>query len=280
MRFLIIQENGRHMKNAHLRECYCMQRSIIKLRQVCDIWGMGHENFRSPIDFNAYDVIIDLENYDSGWTPDLSSVNAYKILWSIDAHCQGLEYYINRFNRNKCHLMLQATKEFVRKDCDLWFPNCFDSTIIKPRMVAKRADVGFCGNVVNRQSYFNFLGDKFDFITDIFVIGDDMVNAINSYRIHFNKNIANDVNYRNFETIGCKIPLVTDYNDNYDGLGFKDGENCMFYNNDDELVEKIKVLLDNQVLLNSIAESGYKLSSNHTYDVRARFLVNFLYNKI
>lgn len=280
MRFLIIQENGRHVKNRNFRECFCMQKSLIKLGFVCDIWGLGHDNFGNTIDFEDYDVIIDLENYDSGWVPDLSSIKSYKILWSIDAHCRGLGYYSNRFNKNKCQLMLQATKEFVHHISDLWFPNCFDDTLINPRTVAKRADVGFCGNVVNRQPYLNLLKSSFNFVSDILVIGDDMVNAINSYKVHFNKNIANDINYRSFETIGCRIPLVTNYDSAYVELGFKDGINCMLYDNDRDLLKGIRMLLDDPILLNNIADEGYKLSTKHTYDARAKTLVDFLLDKV
>ena len=34
-----------------------------------------------------------------------------------------------------------------------------------------------------------------------------MVDAINSYYIHFNRNIGDDINYRTFETTGCKTLL-------------------------------------------------------------------------
>lgn len=281
MKFLVIQENGRHDKNRHFRECYCIQRSLVKLEQNCDVWGLGHGNFQTIPSFDSYDVIIDLENsYGGNWIPDLTLVKSYKILWSIDSHCMGLDHYVNRFNKNKCQLLLQATKEFVRSKNDLWFPNCYDHTLIYPKEVTKRADVGFCGNIVNRQNYIDLLGKHFAFTSDIFVIGDDMVNAINSYKVHFNKNIDIDINYRNFETIGCKIPLITSSNPHYGDLGLRDGENCLIYNNNDELIQKIKMALDNQCLLNTIAENGYKLSPRHTYDARAKILLDFLEDKI
>jgi hypothetical protein len=279
MNFLIIQENGRHKNNRNFRECFCLKRSLLKLGHECTVWGLGHDNFKD-IDLNSYEVVIDLENYDSGWVPNLSSVKSYKIIWSIDSHCRGNDYYINRYKNNKCQLILQATKEFIRNDYEIWFPNCFDNTLIKPMDVLKRCDVGFCGNVVNRKNYLDFLKCNFNFIADIFVIGEDMVKAINSYKIHFNKNMANDVNYRNFETIGCKIPLITNYNSAYNDLGFKDGENCMIYNNYNELIDKINILLKNEDILKSVSEKGYELSIKHTYDERAKLLIDFLYNKI
>ncbi|MGD0342910.1 MAG: glycosyltransferase [Bacteroidales bacterium] len=278
MKFLIIQENGRHEKNRNFRECFCLQRALIKNNQVCEIWGLGHPNFSIFPQFNSYDIIIDLENYDSiDWIPDLSSVKAYKIIWNIDEHSRGSEYYQNKFVTNKCQFMLHATKDYVLTNTDIWFPNCFDDTLVYPKDVLKRADVGFCGNLHPSRNYcLNYLSINFNFIKDIFVIGEDMVNAINSYKIHFNKNISKDINYRNFETLGCRIPLVSNFNYQYDELGFKDGENCMLYADLDELSSKIKMLLSDNNLLNSLAENGYKLSQKHTYDTRARFLIEHL----
>lgn len=281
MKFLVIQENGRHQKNRNFRECYCLQRSLIKSGNQCDIWGLGHSNFNIIPQFDSYDVIVDLENsYRGNWIPDLSLVKAYKILWSIDSHCMGLEHYKYRFYKNKCQLLLQATNEFVRCKNDIWFPNCFDHTLIYPKDVIKKIDVGFCGNIVNRASYLELLKNNFSFKADIFVIGEDMVDAINSYRIHFNKNIDIDINYRNFETIGCKIPLVTSYNHNYSILGIEDGKNCMIYKDNNELIYKIKVILSNESLLNNIANNGYELSKNHTYDARVNYLMDILSERV
>lgn len=280
MKFLIIQENGRHSKNRDFRECFSLQRALIKHGHGCDVWGLGHQNYCSKINFSDYNVIIDLENYDTaGWVPDLSSVNAYKIIWAIDAHVRGMEYYTSKFKKNKCNLILQATRDYLNEN-SIWFPNCFDDTLIYPKDVVKRADVGFCGNVCNRGIFLDFLRKNFNFISDIFVIGGDMVNAINSYSIHFNKNIANDINYRNFETIGCRVPLITNYHKQYDELGFKNKENCCFYKNLNDLASVVKTLLNNEELKNKIADNGYDLSKKHSYFIRAGQLIDFVEKKI
>lgn len=96
MRFLIIQEAGRHPVSKHLRECMSMQRALIKHGVFCDVWGLGHDNYHDMPQFSKYDVIINLENYDSGWVPKLSQCNTpIKLLWAIDSHVQSKEYYTN-----------------------------------------------------------------------------------------------------------------------------------------------------------------------------------------
>lgn len=278
MKILVIQENGRHDRNRNFRECFCTQRALNICGIACDVWGKGHSNFNSKIDFNSYDVIIDLENYDTKWIPDLSLIKAYKILWAIDGHCRGMKCYMDRFISGKYDLILQASRDLV-DDNSIWFPNCFDDSLIFPMNVAKRADVGFCGNTLNRKNYLDLLSLNFNYIGDIFVIGEDMVRAINSYRIHFNKNISFDINYRNFETIGCQIPLVTNFNIQYEILGFKDGKNCILYNSTEEMIDKIKYGLENVDYLEKIALSGKVLSKEHTYLKRMIYLEEILKDK-
>ena len=280
MKFLIIQENGEHEANRHYRECFCAQRALIALNQECDVWGLNHSNWPQMPDFNSYDVIIILENYDKGWLGKLPlrDCHAVKIVWAIDSHCRGTDYYKAIFDYFQCHYCLQATKDYLPAiPNSSWFPNCFDDTLIKPLSIPKTIEVGFCGNLNNREGWLNWLNQNGqDVRRDIFVIGDKMVEAINSYKIHWNKNIANDLNYRNFETIGCNTVLLTDYNPQYKDLGFRHMENCVFYNAPTDCLIKIRELLANPTELARIAANGYELSKRHTYLERMKGLVGFL----
>lgn len=279
MKILIIQENGRHDKNRNYRECFALQRGFTKKNIHCDVWGLGHNNFKDNIDFNSYDLIINLENYGDGWEPNLSNVTCKKMLWSIDAHVRGEEPFLNEYYRGKYDILLHSTKDYVNESFKIWFPNAFDDTLIYPKNTEKKYDVGFCGSLLNRQSYINLLSQNFNFIHDNFVIGDSMVNSINSYKIHWNRNLSNDINYRSFETIGCGVPLITNYNYQYEELGFIDGINVMMYKNNDEMILKIKQLLSDNELRESIGKTGLELSKQHTYEKRCETLIN-LYNKL
>jgi hypothetical protein len=279
MKILIIQENGRHDKNRNYRECFALQRGFFKKNINCDVWGLGHDNFNNHIDFNQYDLIINLENYGNGWEPNLSNVKSKKLLWSIDSHVRGESPFLNEYSRGKYDLLLHSTKDYVNEKFKVWFPNAFDDTLIYPINCEKKYDVGFCGSLLNRQDSLQTLSKNFNFKFDNFVIGDDMVKSINSYRIHWNRNLSNDINYRSFETIGCGVPLVTNYNYQYEELGFIDGVNVMMYRNNDEMLSKINELLSNTDLQKSIGELSLKLSKNHTYEKRCEQLIN-IYNKL
>ena len=278
---LIIQENGRHEANREFRECFSIQRAISKMGHDADIWGLGHSNFVHKPNYNSYDVIFNLENYDDkNWLPDLSKVKSYKILWAIDEHCRDCAYYEKIRSRDKTQLVLHSTKDYATGPDDIWFPNCIDESLIHPMLVDKRADIGFCGSVLNRQDKIQLLSEKFNFVSDIWVLGRQMVRAINSYRIHFNCNIANDINYRSFETVGCGIPLATNANPQYQELGFIDNENCLIYKNDDELADKITMILNDSDKLHEIGRKALELSQKHTYEYRFNALFNILDTRI
>jgi hypothetical protein len=291
MKALIIQENGRHSKNRHFRECFALQSAFQRLGWEAYIWGLGHPGqggINKTPDFNAYDVVFNLENYDEiGWMPSLAHIKAYKIMWVIDAHMRGMAPYRELYLRDRYDMMLQATRDFVAGEADarikensVWFPNCFNDALIHPKDIEKKYDIGFCGNIVNREPYLSFIEASFQLKRDIFVIGADMVHAINSYKIHFNKNIANDVNYRNFETLGCRTLLLTNANPQYIDLRFVDGENCLIYHDLAELRDKIRYALDHPQRREQIAENGYQLSKRHTYDERVKSLVTLLQGKV
>ena len=219
-------------------------------------------------------MVLNLENYDiNGWSPDLSRNTSVKLLWSIDAHCRGLDPYLDTFRQGKYDKILQSTKYFLNEE-SIWFPNCFDDGLITKKNTPKTKEIGFCGSLLNRAQILTFLNTYCGLEPDIWVLGDKMVDTVNSYWIHFNINLANDINYRSFETIGCGTVLLTNYNPQYIELGFEDEVNCLLYKDKQELTQKIDKYLKKYETLGRIAQEGYNLSKQHTYDNRAKLLLD------
>ena len=275
MKILIIQENGRHDANRHLRECHSMKRAFNSHNVDCDVWGLGHENYEEAPDFESYDLIINLENYDeAGWVPDLSEIRTpVKFLWVIDAHFRGMGPYLREYVRGEYDLILQATKDFLGKN-SIWLPNAYDDDYVKPDGGEKLYDVGFCGNILNRGGLLNLIDAEFGVKKDIFVIGEDMVKAINSYKVHVNANISCDFNYRNLETIGCGTILAAhDSTEQYELLGFKDGENCILFKTMEEFKEKVRKVLADDSYRTKMSKEEKKLAKKHTYKVRAKTII-------
>lgn len=272
MNILIIQENGHHEANRNFRECFCLKRGFEYHGAEVKIWGKGHSNFEQTPIWENYDLILAIENWD--WMPDLKNIHVPKFIWAIDAHCKGPQIY-EQYGFDK---VLHATKQFAKDGC--WLPNCYDDTIIKPHenQFYNRRDIGFCGNVVNRKSYLDYLTANLKgFIFDEMVIGDDMVKAINSYKIHWNANISVDINYRNFETMGCNTCLLTSAHPDYKELGIIHGKNCLIYEDAIQMINYAKYAIKNHAYREDISKSGYELvKNNHTYKNRAQTILEIL----
>ena len=284
MKIVIIQEAGRHEKNREFRESLNLHRSLSRIEGVeSKVWGLNYPDFNIPFSEieNWADVIFVIENYTSAWLPleQIYESKKLKIFWSIDSHYVLTQHQI-LCSKLGIDILLNSTESYIPYYDGLvkksyWFPNAYPDDLIYPLNIEKTIDIGFCGNVLNRVHIIDTL-DKYVIKKDIFVIGDDMVNAINSYKIHFNCNISNDINYRTFETCGCKTMLLTNYTPGLEKL-FNIGEEIVIYESIDDLDNKVRYYLDNESERNKIAEAGYqRVKRDHTYYERAKKLIDII----
>ena len=282
MKILIIQENGRHLENREFRECFNLQRALLRKNIDTIVWGLGHDNFNTPFQqiIKDIDVIILLENYESnGWLPDLSNINKLKIFWSIDSH-MVLMNHITTVVKNKIDIVLNAIEShqnYFKTSKTFYFPNAYPSDLISPiDGVDKNIFLGFCGSLLNRSEILDKLENKFELKKDIWKLGNEMVKTINGYKIHFNKTLSNDINYRIFETMGCNTLMLTNSTENINTF-FDDMENIVIYNNETELFEKLNILSSDNDLIKKISNSGHELvKNNHTYDNRVDVLLKII----
>lgn len=280
MNILIIQSSGKHPKNANYRECLCLKRGLDTLQNIkSTVWGMGYQNYSTSLESIAkdYDAIVVIENYHSEWIKGLTEIKKLKLFWSIDSHI-ALKRHQQFVKNNKINITLNSTSTYVKyfpKKC-YWFPNAYDDILVNKMDIPKKYDIGFCGNFVNRKPWIDKLKSTFKMKTDIMVIGDDMVRVINSYKIHWNKNYSNDINYRTFETLGCGTVLLTNKTDRISDL-FDINKHLVVYRDFADCCNKIKYLLNDENGRNTIAEAGYNhVKLNHTYRNRAAELVKII----
>jgi hypothetical protein len=284
MKIIIIQEKGRHEANREFREALCLKRGIERAGHEAVVWGLGYDNFGVSFDEISKDCdsLLSLENYDSGWHPDISSFSGKKAFWSIDSHC-ALQNHQQHCARHKFDVLLMSNIHHADYFKDLvgntiWFPNGYPSDLIAPDSQIRRdVDVGFCGSLIgNREAWLRLLEGKFKVKRDVFVLGNQMVKALSSYKIAFNINISDDVNFRTFEVTGAGALLLTNYTPNLERL-FKINEEIVVYESPDDLLSKINTLLSNDNLRESIAKAGHSRSKNyHSYDNRSKMLIQYL----
>lgn len=284
MKIVIIQEAGRHDKNKNFREALNLHRSLSKIDGVeSKVWGLNYPEFSTPFsEIEEWaDVIFVIENYTSNWLPikEISESKKVKIFWSIDSHCvlQQHQYLCQLLNID---ILLNSTESYIPYFDGLvkeshWFPNSYPDDLMSNLNLEKTEDIGFCGNVLNRGHVIDSL-DKYGIKKDIFVIGDEMVKSINSYKIHLNCNISNDINYRTFETTGCGTFLLTNYTPGLELL-FNIGTELVTYNNLEDLDNKVKYYLENEEEREKIAKAGYeRAKKDHTYFERSKSLIEII----
>jgi len=280
MHILIIQEKGRHIQNAQYRECLNFQRAFS--RQFSNvkitIYGLNWDTFCIPFHeiIKDVDVIFILENYDSGWMPNLSNVNKLKIFWSIDSHC-ALQSHLAFCAKHKFNIVLNAIDQdrhfFEEHNMKTYyFPNAYPLDLIQPLNIEKSIDVGFVGSLGNRGDWIRSLNIN----PHVMVLGDDMVKSINSFKIHFNRNLSHDINYRTFETLGCATLLLTNNTDRLSDL-FEIGKHLVVYESLEDCQNKISYYLAHEQERNEISNNGYlHVKEHHTFDNRCKMLVNII----
>lgn len=284
MKIVIIQERGRHEANREFREALCLKRGIERAGHQCIVWGLNYDNFSIPFDeiSNGCDAVLSLENYDTGWHPDISRFKGKKLFWSIDSHCALQNHRMHCIN-HKFDLFLMSNIQHASLFNGLvggttWFPNGYPSDLIQPDpLVVREHDVGFCGSLIgNRESWLNLIERKFRLKRDIFVLGHDMVRALSSYKIAFNINIADDINFRTFEATGSGSMLLTNYTPNLEKL-FKINEEVVVYESSGDLLQKIEFFITRDDLREKIALAGKNRSAkDHSYDRRSLQLIELI----
>ena len=285
-RVLVLQKAGEHLANREYRESLCIKRAFDKIGVKCMVWGDGYPTFKIPFDqmVVGYNIIMIVENYDFSWIPDLSKVQGTIIFWSIDGH-MILDKHKEFVRSSKIDIILNSNLDCVAKwdgfkQESLWFPNAYDEQLIKPIPTIKKTNrIGFCGSShSNRDAVISQLDSKLKEINhtikrDIFVIGDEMVSAINSYLIGFNYNINGDINYRTFETMGCQTALMTNYTAGLDKLFDLDKEMIVYYSEDDMFGKAYESVNDIAKSV-EISRLGYKrVLAEHTYTIRMTHLL-------
>lgn len=290
MRWLIIQSDGVHRgqdgwsPNWFLRECYSLQDALRREGHQADIWGLRHANFENVPDFNSYDGILTVENYEMSWLPDFSAIaKPVKAQWIIDLHCQPWENY-TRLSRDMdiiMHSSIRVLEDYERqvpRPKHIWFPNAADDRYFNldtPHRLERNTNIVFIGGKGSREGTINRMVADVGMTYGYGITGYSYIDALRRAKIGFNKNLSYDINYRTFETIACGACLLTQRDWDLEKLGFVDGENCVLYDSDDMAVELAKELLATGKW-QEIGRAGLELAKRHNYVERIKLLIGHL----
>jgi hypothetical protein len=274
MKILLIQSKGKHPENHDFRECLNIKRAMSRQfpEVEVEIWGEGW----GAISFPEADVILLMENYNRYWLPWLGDKKALKMFWSIDSHCV-LNDHMNLCKNHKIDVVLNSNKcDMKHFENSYSFPSAYPADLIYPLEDRNSKGVGFCGNMLNRGEQLKQL----DITPDVMVLGEDMVKAVNSYKIHWNHYPQNYIGYRTYETLGCKTMLLTNETDNLSEL-FEIGTHLVTYTSMEDCKEKIDYYSCHAIQRESIALAGRNfVRSFHTFDNRVHLLMDIIEGEI
>jgi spore maturation protein CgeB len=154
-----------------------------------------------------------------------------------------------------------------------WLPYAFEPDIMLDRPFEDRdIDLCFCGTAypgTDRETLIKMLEQNFALKRSRVYLR-DMAAQLRRAKIGFNKSLAGDLNWRNFETMGAGALLVTDRIDNGMFDLFQDKIHLVTYRDPKELQEIIQYYLKHDEVREAIAQNGQKeVISKHTYLHRA-----------
>jgi len=215
--------------------------------------------------------------------PDLRELALPKACYLIDTHIhfERHEEIAKRFD-----FVFLAQKAYVEplraKGCKnvFWLPLGCDPEIHGRQDVEEKYDVGFVGSVTSshtrRKRLLDQIGRHFSLHCDRKFMN-EMAGIFSQSKIVFNEAINRDLNMRVFEALCSGSLLVTD---SAPGSGleefFQDNEHLVIFN-EENLIERIRFYLEHPDERLKIARKGQKEAlARHTYDHRAKFLLDTL----
>lgn len=194
------------------------------------------------------------------------------VYWCSDSHL-GLEYRLKKAKEFDWVFVtiprhIQAFKDAVGHDRVYWLPHAGEPTCYNRLNTLKKYDVCFVGHLPNE--------DRVDLLEKLFAefpnffygqkFFEEANQKYNESKIVFNHAIDREANMRVFESSLSGALQLCSYGEDIEKLGYRDGENIVFYNSPEEMIKKAKFYLNNEPLLETIAEAGYQHTlNNHTY---------------
>jgi spore maturation protein CgeB/Tfp pilus assembly protein PilF/ubiquinone/menaquinone biosynthesis C-methylase UbiE len=220
--------------------------------------------------------------------PDLASLECPRACYLIDSHI-NLEWHLKW--AQLFDFVFVAQKRYIPRFEEAgcrevhWLPLACDPELHRRHSdVEKKHDVGFVGSLTEgharRVELLRQLSEKSDVHKERCFL-EDMVRVLNESRIVFNSALANDMNMRVFEALGCGSLLVTD---RAEGSGleefFRDGEHLVIYD-DSNLADKVQYYLEREDLREKVARQGREeVLARHTYEHRAAELERVIFSSI
>ena len=228
-------------------------------------WVEGSETI--PKDYDLY-LRIDHGDYKYDIPKDLHPA----VFYVIDTHLKKpykkikkqLHHYDLVFAMQKTGA--ERLQKELKRDIK-WMPPSCDPEIHKRLDIEKKYDVGFVGRDAQKYERGKQLALLRETFPNSFIGEADfrkMSEIYSASKIGFNSSVLDDVNMRCFEAPCAGAMLLTNRIKN-DGLYeiFEEDKHAVFYDNNEEMIEKIKYYLEHDEERERIAQAGHERVVNH-----------------
>jgi len=111
------------------------------------------------------------------------------------------------------------------------------------------------------------------------VMTDDYCQRVAEGKIALNNSHEPDTNMRFFELLGMKSLQLTTLMHGQEILGFYPRKHIYCYNTDTDLINKCNEILGKDKVRAQVAEAGYQQAKTHTYQDRAKEMLNIVFKR-
>ena len=230
-------------------------------------------------------ILVHADEIESNLPTDINNFNCKKIMVLGDTHQseQGIlkvlkyfkehqfNYYLADCKKNHVHFFYEAAPE--RKF--IYFPLFRNRFEAKKFNYAKKRAVSLIGQLKSTHPYRLSIAEKIKGCGLPVLISESLqeqaIHIYNSFLINVNVSLNNDFNMRFAEVISAGGFLLTDRISKFTGYDevFKENEDFVFYDNEQDLIEKIKYYYSHPEKALKIAKSGWeKYVKNWSINIR------------
>lgn len=204
-------------------------------------------------------------------------------LWHIDVLLDGqLAAHYGEMNTN---FISSPQSKYEQDKTQVLFQATDPKLHRRIETIEQEYDFVICGSMGG--STYDMRAQAYDIMKEQFSFHDfqkehkplEYVQIINKARVQFIRtgtdgNGNGAIAQRFFECLGIG-PVLTNYTPDLEQTGLVEGVDYFAYHNDEEMVDKMRLLLENKELRDAMAKSGrQKALSYHTYEHRLMSIVN------
>ena len=203
--------------------------------------------------------------------------NALHVVYGVDNHVRD---YWPDFGWDHLFLVHKFGNRIGEENVT-WLPCGYDPVYFDggPKLESRTLDAAMIAYMYdNRASSIYALRHHLPQLTIAYDTGpvyDEFAAIYRNAKISLVRSFGKDVAIRVWETAAMGCLLIMDWCHDAEELGLEHGKNCLVYQTDEELVQRVKWVMMNPDDAQKIANAGKRWARPHTWDARLQVIVDW-----